>query len=194
MQCSKTQLFWTTKYGLLFNLASKGSQSNLSKSMRLLWPFQGLLHCSKNVMTVMTHSSMHRCNKYLCWHIVQAAIIGLREQHSHNSCCRIDLGFWQQNRFCIICKQLSLCGSPDSQSCAYFQYQWFTVISQGSFFSSSCSPKAHRSAISKQVNPWESEINMLVRFADQNSFHMFSKTVLLTIVDIMLCIYLIKMV
>ena len=127
----------------------------------------------------MTHSSMHRCIKYLCWHIVQAAIIGLREQHSHNGCCRIDLRFWQQNRFCIICKQLSLCGSPDSQSCAYFQYQWFTVISQGSFFSSSCYPKAHRSAISKQVNPWDSEINMLVRFADQNSFHMFSKTVLI---------------
>ena len=124
---------------------------------------------------LMTHSSMHRCNKYLCWHIVQAAIIGLREQHSHNSCCRIDLGFWQQNRFCIICKQLSLWGSPDSQSCAYIYYQWFTVISQGSFFSSSCSLKAHRSAISKQVNSWESEINMIVRFADQNSFIMFSK-------------------
>ena len=97
------------------------------------------------------------------------------EAATHNGGCIINLRFWQQNRFCIICKQLSLWGSPDSQSCAYIYYQWFTVISQGSFFSSSCSLKAHRSAISKQVNSWESEINMIVRFADQNSFIMFSK-------------------
>ena len=132
--------------------------------MELFWPFQALLYCSKIVMTVndpFIIASLHQIFVLM----YNAGSYHWPEAATHNGDCTINLRLWQQNRFCIICKQLSLWGSPDSQSCAYIYYQWFTVISQGSFFSSSCSLKAHRSAFSKQVISWESEINMIVRFA-----------------------------